>query len=425
MHRSRYLVLMAGVAAAVLAVTACSSSKKTSADNSSTPAGTTTTTGGASSPSSSSGGGNGAPIKIGVLADLTGVASSTFGTSEKGIKAYAEGVNADGGVNGHKINYVMADTGSSPAGALTAAQRLVQTEKVFAIVSDSASFYGAEAYLLKQGVPVVGTAFDGPEWQTKSNTNLFDAIPNANQATVYATGGLTAKKVGATVCGSLGYSSSPSSTASIKAFQKSCVAAGLKNGYSTGVAFGSTDVAPVALAMKSAGVDYAFMSTVTNTGFAFAAAAHTVGIKNLKISFPTGYGGDLLKVPSAVEAAQGFYFSVSFQPIEMGTPATKTLQARLAAVGESASPGYAEQVAYLGMAGIARGIKAAGDNPTPASFTSGLRAVSDFDADGLLSPVKVSFSDYDPAQSCGWVVQLEGKKFQTVDGLEPICGGKV
>jgi branched-chain amino acid transport system substrate-binding protein len=241
---------------------------------------------------------------------------------------------------------------------------------------------------------------------------------------VYTTYGQAVKKVGATTCGSLGYSDSPSSTASIKAFQKSCVAAGLKDGYSTGVSFGSTDVAPVALAMKSAGVDFAFMSTVTNTGFAFAAAARTVG-SNTKISFPTGYGGDLLKVSSAVQAAQGFYFTVSFQPIEMGTPATKVLQQRLASVGETASPGYAEQVAYLSMAGVAAGIKAAGDNPTPASFTTGLRAVTDFDADGLLSPVKVSFSDYDPAQSCVWFVQLEGSKFVLVNGLDPICGGKV
>jgi branched-chain amino acid transport system substrate-binding protein len=421
MHRSRYLAVLAVVAAASISVTACSSSKKSSTGST---GGATTTSGTASASASGSGGGSGSTIKVGVLADLTGVASSTFSTSEKGIKAYAQGVNADGGVNGHKIEYVMADTTSTPAGALTAAQKLVQQDKVFAVISDSASFYGASAYLLKQGVPALGTAFDGPEWQDKKNTNLFDALPNVSQATVYTGTGQAAKKLGATTCGSLGYSSSPSSTASIKAFQKSCVAAGLKDGYSTGVAFGSTDVAPVALAMKNAGVDFAFMSTVTNTGFAFAQAAKQAG-SNLKLSFPTGYGGDLLKVPAAVQAAQGFYFTVTFQPIEMQTDATKLLQQRLQAAGESSAPGYAEQVAYLSMSALARGIKAAGDNPTRESFISGLRAVTDFDADGLLSPLKVSFNDYDPTQSCSWYVQLQGSKFTLVDGLDPICGTKI
>jgi branched-chain amino acid transport system substrate-binding protein len=414
MRRSRYLAVLAVVAAASISVTACSSSKSSS----NTPAG------GGASGGSGQGGSSGSPIKIGVITDLTGAASSTFATSEKGIKAYTQAVNADGGVNGHKLEYVMADTTSSAAGALTAAQKLVQSDKVFAVVADSASFYGAEPYLLKQGVPVVSTAFDGPEWQQKSNTNLFDVIPNASFSTVYTTGGLAVKKLGATTCGSLGYSDSPSSSASIKTFQKSCVAAGLKDGYSTGVAFGSTDVAPVALAMKSAGVDFAYMSTVTNTGFAFAAASRQVGSK-AKISFPTGYGGDLLKVPAAVQAAQGFYFTVSFQPIEMGTAATKLLQQRLTSVGETSAPGYAEQVAYLSMTGVARGIKAAGDNPTRDSFTQGLRAVSDFDAEGLLAPLKVSFSDYSPTQNCTWYVQLENSKFTLVDGLDPICGTKV
>jgi branched-chain amino acid transport system substrate-binding protein len=420
MQKSRYLGVVAVVAAAALSITACSSSK----NNNSTGTGTTGGTTGSASGSASGGGGNGSPIKVGVVADLTGVASSTFSTSEKGIKAYADGVNAQGGVNGHKIEYVMADTTSTPAGALSAAQKLVQQDKVFAIISDSASFFGAEAYLLKQKVPVLGTAFDGPEWQDPKNTNLFVAAANVSQSTVYADAGLTAKKLGATTCGSLGYSSSPSSTASLKSFQKSCAAAGLKDGYSTGVAFGSTDVAPVALAMKNAGVDYAYMSTVTNTGFAFAAAAKQAGA-NIKLLFPTGYGGDLLKVPAAVQAAQGFYFTVTFQPVEMQTDATKLLQQRLEAAGEKSAPGYAEQVAYLSMSALARGIKAAGDNPTPESFTTGLRAVTDFDADGLLSPVKVSFSDYDPPQRCQWIVQLQGTKFNLINGLEPSCGNKI
>jgi branched-chain amino acid transport system substrate-binding protein len=419
MRRSRLAYVSAAVAAVTLTITACSSSSKSSSGTTGASSGGATTSGASSGTAS-----GGSPIKIGLLADLTGSASSTFGTAEKGVKAYVDGVNADGGINGHKITYTVADTTSTPTGALTGARKLVQQDNVFAVIGDSASLYGAQAYLLKEGVPTISTGFDGPEWQDKKNTNLFDAIPNVSQSTAYTTAGQAVKKLGATTCGSLGYSDSPSSTASLKSFQKSCVAAGLKSGYSTGISFGSTDVAPAALAMKNSGVDFAYMSTVTNTGFAFAAAAKQIG-SNMKISFPTGYGGDLLKVPAAVQAAQGFYFQVTFQPIEMGTDATKVLQTRLAAAGESAAPGYAEQVAYLSMAAFARGVKAAGDNVSRANFTTSLRAVTDFDADGLLSPVKVSFSDYDPAQSCSWYVQLQGSKFTLITGLEPICGTKV
>ena len=50
---------------------------------------------------------------------------------------------------------------STPTGALTAVQKLVQQDNVFAIVEDSSDFFGAEPYALQQGIPVVGSAI-GP-----------------------------------------------------------------------------------------------------------------------------------------------------------------------------------------------------------------------------------------------------------------------
>src|SRR3981081_30519 len=129
-----------------------------------------------SSGSSGSGGGvqtASGTIKLGLITDLTGPFSSSFTSAEKGVKAYVQMVNDAGGINGHKLSYVVADTTSTITGAQTAAQQLVQNDKVFAVVDDSAAFSGAETYLLQQGIPVAGGAFDGPEWNSPKNTNLF------------------------------------------------------------------------------------------------------------------------------------------------------------------------------------------------------------------------------------------------------------
>ncbi|MCW2523538.1 MAG: transporter substrate-binding protein [Frankiales bacterium] len=414
-NRSRWSTTVIAVSAIALAATACSSSK-------SSP-GTANSVAGASQ-STSAGGSSGSPIKIGVIADLSGAASSGFINSEKGIKAYTVAVNAQGGINGHKIDYVMADSTSTPAGALTAAQKLVQNDKVFAIISDTSDFYGAEPFLLKENVPVIGTGFDGPEWSDRKNTNMFNALGYTDPSVAFTTGGDTVKKIGGTVCGAVGYLESPSSTASVTAFAKSCTNAGLKTGYTTGVHFGSTDVAPVALKMKSTGVDSIFFSTVPATGFALAAALRTVGATTKAILLPTGYGGALLKSSAAVQAAQGFYFSSSTAPVELNTPATNVFKQRLVAVGENDSPGYDEQTAYTSMTAFAAGLKAAGDNPTPASFAAAMGKVNNFDAEGLLG-YKVDFSDFAPTKNCTFYVQLEGSKFVPVDGLDPICGTKI
>jgi branched-chain amino acid transport system substrate-binding protein len=394
-----------------MALTACSSSSKTPAAGPS---------GGASTSASSSG----SVIKLGVINDSTGVAASGYQTTEKGIKAYVEYINGQGGVNGHKLSYVMADSTTTPAGALTAAQKLVQTDKVFAIVSMTSSFFGAEPYLLKAGVPVLGTGFDGPEWTVKSNTNLFTSLGVSDPATVYATTGNYMKAKGVTMCATVGYIESPSSSKSAAASAKSCLNAGLKSSGAQLVSFGSTDMAPVALKMKTAGVDGIWMGTVPNTGFSLAAALRQVGVTPKVFLMATGYGGDLLASSAAITAAQGFQFSSTGQAKEMNTAATQAFAKNLAAVGETRTPTWAEQNSYIATAAFVTGLKAAGTNPTRDSFMTAMRSVKGFDADGLLTPEKIDFSSYSLTQSCMWVVTLQAQKFAS-DAQNPYCGAKI
>ncbi|MCW2523326.1 MAG: hypothetical protein JWO63_1661, partial [Frankiales bacterium] len=305
-----------------------------------------------------------------------------------------------------------------------AAQKLVQTDKVFAIISVTSDMYGAEPYLLKAGIPVVGTGFDGPEWVVQSNSNMVDVEGPSNPATVYTTTALEMKALGVTKCGSVGYIESPSASQSAIAAIKSCESQGIPDGFNDNVSFGSTDMAPVALAMKSHGVDGVIMATVPNTGFALAAALRQQGVKLKAFILETGYGGDLLSSSAAVAAAQGFQFSSTGQPVEMNTPATQTLVKNLAAVGETRTPTFAEQTSYVAMAGLVRGLKDAGPNASQSSFLAAMRKVTDFDADGLFSPEKINFGSYAPTQSCSWLVTLTGTKFVPLPNI-PFCGTKV
>jgi branched-chain amino acid transport system substrate-binding protein len=405
--RPTKIALAAAVALLTGAVAACSSSSGTPA-----AAGTT------AAPST---------IKLGLLADLTGPFSSSFTTSEKGIEAYVDKVNAAGGIDGHKLSYVVADTTSTSTGAQTAAQELVQRDGVFAVVDDSAVFFGAEPYLLQQGVPAIGGGFDGPEWNSPKNTNMFASTGVVDYSSVNAAIGKFMKAQGVTVCGAVGY---PNATAgpSAVAVVKSCVAAGLKDGYlNTQVPIGSTDVGAIALAMQKAGVNGIVLPVVVSTGFALLGALKQLGV-HLKVAMlSTGYGGDLLASPAAVEAGQGYMFSSVGEPIEANTPATQQMAAALAKVGVTSTPTFAEQESYIATAAIAAGLEAAGANVTQKSFITAMRGIHNFTADGLLSPGAVNFSDYSQvaagagAAGCIFAATLEGKKFIPVPGT-PTCG---
>jgi branched-chain amino acid transport system substrate-binding protein len=414
-RRRRFIAASSVALAAALALSACSSSKSSTG---SSPAGST---GGSSTATGTSSGG---VIKIGVLRAASGQGSSGYETVETGVKAYLNPINAAGGVNGQKIEYIMADDASTPAGALTAVQKLVQKDKVFAIISESSNYFGASKYALQQGIPVIGLGLDGTEWADKSYTNLFSDQGVNNLDDLYADSGLLMKALGVTTCGAVGYIESPSSVKATEGFRKSCIAAGLKGGYVTNIHFGSTDVGPVALAIKNAKTDGVYLATVPSSGFALAAALKQYGAQMKGVVLATGYGGDLLQSSAAVAAAQGFVFNSNGAPVEANTPATQQFVKNLAAVGYTGTPTFAIQTTYLATAAFVAGLKAAGANPTQQSYSAALRKVTDFDADGLLAPIKVNFSDYSPATQCLWAVSLTGKKFTSVPG-SPFCGGQI
>ena len=81
-------------------------------------------------------------IKIGILGSLTGPAA-IFGTGNlAGATIAFEEINAAGGVNGRKIEWISLDDESSPPKAIAAYKRLVDQEKVFAIFGPAASAVG-------------------------------------------------------------------------------------------------------------------------------------------------------------------------------------------------------------------------------------------------------------------------------------------
>jgi branched-chain amino acid transport system substrate-binding protein len=86
--------------------------------------------------------GNGATgdtIKVGVYGDLTG-ATSSFGQSTKnGIELAVEEINAAGGVNGKKIALIVEDDQGRPEQAKTVVSKLINQDKVQAVLGEVAS----------------------------------------------------------------------------------------------------------------------------------------------------------------------------------------------------------------------------------------------------------------------------------------------
>lgn len=78
-------------------------------------------------------------IKIGGLVSVTGGAASIGKIAETAWRLAIDEINASGGVLGKKLELVMADTMSDPTHALNEARRLVDSEKVEAVLGPATS----------------------------------------------------------------------------------------------------------------------------------------------------------------------------------------------------------------------------------------------------------------------------------------------
>jgi branched-chain amino acid transport system substrate-binding protein len=160
----------AAAAALVLVVTSCSSGSKSPA-----PAGG----GAATAPKCGAGTGQkatGEPIKLGAIA--TKQPGTDFTDIPNMAKAVFDCVNDNGGINGRPIQYVIETEQTDPGQVASLAKKLVETEKVLAIVGNTSIIECAvnHGYYEQQGFFVVDSGI-APECYSTSNSAAVNMGP--------------------------------------------------------------------------------------------------------------------------------------------------------------------------------------------------------------------------------------------------------
>jgi branched-chain amino acid transport system substrate-binding protein len=157
-------------------------------------------------------------IKIGSSYPFSGPASA-YSSIPKALTGYFKKVNEAGGVNGRKIEFVTYDDGYEPQRALTNARKLVEQDKVFAVVNPlgTANNVAIRDYLNQRKVPqlyvATGATLFGAEqgkypytsgWQPTYRTEakvyaeyLKAEKPNAKVAVLYQNDGFGKDLLGA------------------------------------------------------------------------------------------------------------------------------------------------------------------------------------------------------------------------------------
>ncbi|MFI1682849.1 ABC transporter substrate-binding protein [Streptomyces sp. NPDC020607] len=109
----------------------------------------------------------GAPIRVGIVTSATSpVGGAAFTGPRDGAKAYFDRLNARGGIGGREVEVRTCDDGGSGVGNNDCVHRLVEEEKVVALVATSSLDYAGAARVSRAGVPDVGGQPIGAAYET-------------------------------------------------------------------------------------------------------------------------------------------------------------------------------------------------------------------------------------------------------------------
>lgn len=142
-------------------------------------------------------------IKIGLFGPMSGPSQAYGQDVMNAAKMYYAKINAEGGINGRKIEIVEEDDRCSPNDLVAAVKKLVEQDQVFIINGGSCSsaVVAAKEYVVRSGTPWVMLNASGDGALYPVQPNIFGATSISQRAvggsTVeFATKHLGAKKIG-------------------------------------------------------------------------------------------------------------------------------------------------------------------------------------------------------------------------------------
>ncbi|WP_405932761.1 ABC transporter substrate-binding protein [Streptomyces sp. NBC_00827] len=111
--------------------------------------------------------GDTAPIRVGIITSATSpVGGSAFTGPRDGAKAYFDRLNARGGIGGRPVEVRLCDDGGSGVGNNECVHRLVDEDKVVALVATTALDYAGAPRVSHARVPDIGGQPIGPAYDT-------------------------------------------------------------------------------------------------------------------------------------------------------------------------------------------------------------------------------------------------------------------
>ncbi|MEU4063179.1 ABC transporter substrate-binding protein [Streptomyces wedmorensis] len=360
-------------------------------------------------------------IKVGGIVSMTTASGYSKKDTDLGARARYDRANAEGGVNGRKIQYLGAeDDGQDPARNLAAARKLVQQDEVFAVSPMSSVTFAGADFLDGQKVPTVGwgtlPSFCGPAHIYGFNGCLVPTPGGTLNQTwpeslAAVLGGARGKSV-ALIAGD-----NDAGKFGIRTFTQGFKAAGFQVAYAKAVVPATSMPSDWSAYTKEilrsgpgGGAPDAVVSVMqTPYNIGLFTALKRSGYKGL-ITDPTDYDPGLLAKEATKQALDGVHVLLQFQPFESDSPAMRQFKDDIKKAAGKDVPlnmhmmtGYMSADLFLSIA------RKAGKDLTVESFQN---AAAGFSDSGTLVGDRAEPKGKKESFGCGALVRLKNGRYE-------------
>jgi branched-chain amino acid transport system substrate-binding protein len=347
------------------------------------------------------------PVKIGLLASLTGTGGPSVKYVETTIRAWEKWVNENGGLNGHPVQVTVKDSKSDPAAAKAGAAALLQTTKVDVLaMGDPTSELAAGQDIAKSGVPVIGFGYT-PIWNTAPNffatSGVIPLLYTISPATAAAVG---AKKIGSIACAEV-----PTCSSGAAAYGPSGKAVGVD--YTGVITAASTAASYTAecLNMMKKGTDYIQATFAAAAVVKVAQSCTQQGYKGwIGLSSGSTVAKDFTKVANVKWA--GSIWAWPWWSQEQPAKDYRDIMAKYNAGNDFEDANSSAMWAALEV--LHKATANLGDAVSPATVTEAMYTVKDETLGGMLAePITFTKGKPSNAVKCMFGFKIENGKFTT------------
>ncbi len=374
--------------------------------------------------------GTGVYAEVGVTDDsiLVGCSNSFSGPLvypgtqlvNNGLEGYFGYVNDRGGVHGRKIITQYYDDGYKPQNAVANTKRLVDQDKVFAIVSSqgTGAVMATVKFLTQNKVPLIFPFQGVPISGQKTIFTSF--TPYSNQSELVVT--WLVKIKGFKRIGML-YQDDKYGYTFRDPAKKTLAKFGLKLIAAESYKRGAKDLSAQVAKLRKANLDACLLVATPPPGAAFLKEAHKQGWKDTKI-ISSGPLTDEKYINLSGGVGEGIWgLSLWPDPVNSNDPAVVEYREIMEKYGKDRdkTPNRYSLYGYFYAKLFVAGLQRAGKDLTRESYIAALEGIKDWD-NGITPPVSFSATDH-LAQNSGFMVEVQKGIFRPISGWITLKNG--